>query len=171
MKGAWKILLVLVLLGGAAFLLRPGHRGNDGEDNAKVWFYDQSTRTLYPAPRNAIPPDTTRGTTNAPGVRAVVVAFHGEENNPKKRKIAYLETYGPELKNLLDRVQAAQRAKTPFEGKIPDRDGSFVRENTLVRRIDEPQWSASSTEEGRKIMIEWQEWVGPDGKPPVVCLP
>jgi len=61
-----------------------------GENGAEVWSYDQQRKLLYTVPRDTIPPDNDR----RGGVRAVVVAFRGEENDPKKRCIAYMETYG-----------------------------------------------------------------------------
>jgi CPA1 family monovalent cation:H+ antiporter len=36
---------------------------------------------------------------------------------------------------------------------------------------EETEWHASSSPEGRRVMAEWRSWRGPDGQPPVVCVP
>lgn len=138
-----------------------------GESGAEAWFYDQRTRQLYAAPRDTIPPDS-RG---RKGVRAVVVAFPGEEQDVRKRRIAYLETYGQPLKEALERLKLAQVSGKALKASPPERNSSLFRTNDLVRRVDAAEWYAASSPEGRKLMSEWKSWRGADGREPVVCLP
>lgn len=144
---------------------------SQGEEGARVWFYDQSERRLYEAPRDAVPPDKGVGGARGDGVRAVVIAFRGEEQDSAKRKIAYLETNTPELKAIFERVRAARGAGRPYQGPMPSRDSDFFRTNTLVRLVDEPTWHPLGSPEGRRITTEWQTLRSPGGQPPVICLP
>jgi hypothetical protein len=161
-----------LLVVAAAFVVsRIGRAGRSGEDGLTVWFYDESERELYAAPRDTIPPHEGVGGATGDGVRAVVVACPGAEQDAAKRKIAYLETYAPELKNLIERVRAARAAGRPCEESIPPRDSDFFQKNTLVRRADEPKWHDTTSAEALKIMSEWRGWRGGDGQPLVVCVP
>ena len=104
-------------------------------------------------------------------MRAVVVAFRSQQSDPSKRRIAHLETYTPEFKDLLERVQAARASGRAFKGRIPARDSEYFQTNSLVKGPEETQWHASSSPEGRRVMAEWRSWRGLDGQPPVVCVP
>jgi hypothetical protein len=104
-------------------------------------------------------------------VRAVVVAFRAEQSDPRKRRIAYLESCTPELKDLLEKVQAARASGQAFKGRIPARDSDYFQTNSLVKGPAESVWHASNSPEGRRVMTEWRSWRGPDGQPPVVCVP
>ena len=53
-----------------------------GEEGATTWFYDQSENRLYEVPRDTIPPHKGIGGPSGDGVRAVVVAFRAEQNDP-----------------------------------------------------------------------------------------
>jgi len=130
---------------------------SDGEAGAKVWFYDQSAKRLYPAPRALIPPDGN----NDARVRAIVIGFQGMGNEVSQLKIAYLEKYSPEFKALLERAEAAHAAKRPFGEKIPSRNSAYFQDNTLVKRPGE----------ARQIMSEWRKWRGPAGQPPIISVP
>ena len=136
------------------------HFRGDGEAGAKVWFYDQSAKQLYPAPRDLIPPDGN----NDNRVRAIVIGFQGMGNEISQLQIAYLEKYSPEFKALLERAQAAHAAKRPFAEKIPSQNSTDFQDNTLVKRPGEASWHAVNTEEARRIMAEWREWRGPAGQ-------
>jgi hypothetical protein len=139
----------------------------DGEDEAKVWFYDQGAQRLYPAPRDLIPPDGTDGAR----VRAMVIGFQGLGNNVSQLKIAYLEKYSPELKALLERAQAAHAARQPFSEKIPSAGSAYFQDNTMVKRPGEASWHTLGSAETREIMAEWREWRGPAGQPPIISVP
>jgi len=169
LKGAAALILVAVGVGFIASRLHASWRS--GEEGAKVWFYDQSEKRLYEAPRDTIPPDKGIGGPSGDGVRAVVVAFQGEQSDPRKRRIAYLETHTPALKQLLDRAQASRASGGAFMERIPPRDSDYFRTNTLVKRVEETAWHLTGSAEGRAVMPEWQSWRGPDGQPPIVCVP
>jgi hypothetical protein len=172
-KAQLKLVLVLVLTAACVWFVarRAGRFWHTGEQGAQVWFYDQSEQRLYAAPTDTLPPDDGVGGKGADGVRAVVVAFRGETPDPQKRRIAYLETYTPELKALLAEVQAARSAGKPFAGRIPPRDSDYFQTNTLVKSADEGDWHFLSSAEGRKLTTAWRTWRGPAGQPPMVCAP
>lgn len=159
--------IVLTALAAASALVKMRHFRGDGEAGAKVWFYDQSARRLYPAPRDLIPPD---GHDDA-RVRAMVIGFQGMGNNVSQLKIAYLEKYSPECKALLERAQAAHAAKRPFAEKIPAPQGAYFQDHTLVKRPGESSWRTAGTEEARQIMAEWRQWRGPAGQQPIISVP
>jgi hypothetical protein len=142
-----------------------------GEEGSTTWFCDQSEKRLYEVPRDTIPPHKGIGGPSGDGVRAVVVAFRAEQNDPRKRRIAYLETCTPELKDLLEKVQAARASGQPFKGRMPFRDSDFFQANSLVKGLEETEWHASSSPEGRRTMTAWRSWSGPDGQMPIVCVP
>jgi hypothetical protein len=75
------------------------------------------------------------------------------------------------LIELLDRVQAARASRQPFNGRVLARDSEYFRTNSLVKGSEESEWHASSSPEGRRAMTDWRSWRGPDGQPPVVCVP
>jgi len=162
LKTSAAILLIFV---AAAIVVRQLHQARRiGEGGASVWFYDDAARRLYAVPRDTVPPDKH-------GVRAIVVAARSEEGDPDKRRIAYLETCAPPLKDLLEAVHKALAEGKPFHGVIPPRNSPFFLTNTLVRRPGEAAWRPSNSSEGRKIIGEWRSWRGPDDAPLVVCVP
>ena len=150
---------------------RFSHLHQAGEQGARVWFYDQGTKHLYEAPRDTIAPDRAGGSHGRQGVRAVVVCFRGEQRDSRKRRIAYLEKYTLELKDLLERVRAARAAGQAAVEHIPARNSAYFQTNTLVKRPEEASWSPASSPEGQRIMAEWRAWRGPDGQSPIVCVP
>ena len=170
----WLEVAAAVILAAAGVGLIASHlqaAWRSGEEGAKVWFYDQSERRLYEAPRDTVPPDKGIGGPSGDGVRAVVVSFRPEQSDPHKRRIAYLETHTPALKQLLDRARTAHAAGRAFTERIPPRDSDYFRTNTLVKRVEETEWHLTGSPEGRAVMSEWQSWRGPDGQPPIVCVP
>ena len=162
--GCVVVLTALAVVFAAAKI---GHFRSDGEAGARVWFYNQSVKQLYPAPRDLIPPDGN----NDNRVRAVVIGFQGMGNEISQLRVAYLEKYSPEFKALLERAQAAHAAKRPFGEKIPSQNSPDFQDNTLVKRPGEASWHAVSTEAARQIMAEWREWRGPAGQRPIISVP
>ncbi|MGP8237301.1 MAG: hypothetical protein ACLQVW_18090 [Limisphaerales bacterium] len=162
--GGVVVLTALAVVFAAAKI---GHFRSDGEAGARVWFYNQSVKQLYPAPRDLISPDGN----NDNRVRAVVIGFQGMGNEISQLRIAYLEKYSPEFKALLERAQGAHAAKRPFLEKIPSLNSTGFQENTLVKRPSEASWHAVNTEEARRIMAEWREWRGPAGQRPIISVP
>jgi hypothetical protein len=145
--------------------------GSGRHSHEQVWFYDESEKRLYPAAADIPPPDKGIAGKKNDGVRAIVVAFPGERNDSRHQRIAYLQTYTPELKTTLKRVQAAHAAGKRVEVQVPSRDSDFFQTNTLVRRPDEPTWQPSNSAEAQRITSEWRSWRGPDGQPPILVTP
>ena len=143
---------------------RYSHFRQAGEGGARVWFYDEQKKQLYAVERDTIPPDGR-------GVRAVVVAFRGEEGDAAKRRVAYLESYGQPLKDALERAKAARASGKVLNEPPPSRETEFFRTNNLVRRVNETEWHIAGSPEGRQVMTEWRTWRAPDGRDPVVCVP
>ena len=138
-----------------------------GEAGAKVWFYDQKSNRLYPAPRNRISPDGKDDTR----VRAVVIGFQGMGNKPGQLKIAYVEKFTPEFKALLERAESAHAALRPFSEEVPLANSAYYQTNTFVKRPRDAVWRSVGTDEGRQIMDEWRDWRGPAGQAPVISVP
>lgn len=165
------VLGILAVIAVAFVITRVGGYRKTGEEGASVWFYDQSEKRLYKVSKNTVPPDKGIGGLSGDGVRAVVVAFREEQNNATKRRIAYLETYTPALKSILEKVAAARASGEVFKGNIPSHDSDYFQTNCLVKTVEETQWHIASSPEGRKTVAQWHSWTGPDGKTPVVCVP
>jgi hypothetical protein len=140
-----------------------------GEEGARVWFYDLHAKKLYAATAATIPPDKGLGGKPGDGVRAIVVTFGGKTDDEKNRRIAYLTTYRPELKTVMDRVLASRAAGKPMQAPSPESD--FYLTNTLVKRVEDANWVALNSEEAASITSEWREWRGPKGQPPAVSTP
>lgn len=162
----WKLASAVLLAVVAIWFIssRYSHYRRAGEGGAQVWFYDQQKKRLYAAARDTVPPD-------GQGVRAVVVAFRGEENEPAKRRVAYLETYGQPLKEALERAKAARTSGKALKEPPPSRESELFRTNNLVKSVEEAQWHVAGTPEGRQVVSEWRTWRAPDGREPVVCVP
>ncbi len=62
-------------------------------------------------------------------------------------------------------ARAAKNRPTPSHG------GDLLEVNTLVRRLDEPDWHIVRSVKGQKIMAEWRDWPGPAGERPLVSAP
>ncbi len=142
-----------------------------GEAGVRAFFYDQSEKRLYAAPRDTLPPDAGIGGEGGDGARAIVVAPIGATADESKRRIAYLETYTPALREKLAAVQAAKKAGDGAGVKGPSGDDPFVLKNTLVQREGENAWYDMTTPQARKIIIEWTSWKDDAGKPLVVVTP
>ena len=142
-----------------------------GEQRARVWFYDLSEKRLYALPVSTLPPQPGVGGKRGDGVRAVVVAFGPDARKSGERRVAYLETYRPELKQLLDQVKAARAKGEPFAGSPPSPESDFYQTNTLVKRADEDGWHPLNSPEAAKITTEWRSWRGLHGEAPLICVP
>jgi hypothetical protein len=173
LKAILKLAAVALLVLAAVLwaIPRAASLSRSGDQNARVWFYDLSEKRLYAASPEITPPDKGVGGIKNDGVRAVVVGFRGAQSDPQNRRIAYLQTYTPELKTLFEGIRAARAAGLPFEGGIPSRDSDYFQTNTLVSPADEVTWHPTSSPEGQRIMAEWRTWRGPDGQEPRVVTP
>lgn len=164
-------LAATLLLAGVALVWLISRTAGQSHGGEQVWFHDQSEKRLYPGNADTIPPDKGIGGKSGDGVRAIVVAFPADQNDPRKRRIAYLETYAPQLKDLLERILKARAARRPFGEQIPSRDSDFFQTNTLVKHPNDTDWQPVSSAEGQQIMSQWRSWRSPDGRPPIVCAP
>jgi hypothetical protein len=151
------------------------NRGNAlrkvGEEGPRVWFYDQSEKRLYAVPAGTIPPHKGTGGKSGDGVRAVVVTFPGRRGPAAERRVAYLESYSPQLKDLLERICAARAAGERYQGSIPSRDSDYFQTNSLVKRVGNAAWYPTGSAEAQRIVSEWRSWRRPEGLAPVVCIP
>ena len=147
-------------------LLKP-----EGEQGLKGWFYDESEKKLYEAGVHSVPPLDGIGGEKGDGVRALMVGCKGDCGDMSKMRIAYLEKYAPPLKKLFDDLRAARAKGEIYEGEMPAREGNFVYENTLIRRVEDATWYTMASPEGKKIIDEWKGKLCEDGSRPRVCVP
>ena len=158
-SNAVKIVLVVALLGGAAFIFARFLRSNNGIVE-ETFFYDMSEKKLFAASRELLPPIRGLKGNDENAVRAVVISS-GNPKDKANRKIAYLEKYAPELKQHLEKVREGKAEPLPRGARDSFR---------LVKRVEDAEWRAVNTPEGEKILGEWNV-PGPDGKFPIVCVP
>lgn len=142
-----------------------------GEEGAQIYFYDESAERLYTVSRDTLPPDQGVAGPRDDGVRAVVVGPRTDACDADELRIAYLETYTPELKTLLAEVQAARLAGRPPSVTIPTSESDFFQKNTLVRRPSETTWYDKTQSQAAQIMAEWRTWSSTDGKRLAIRVP
>jgi hypothetical protein len=158
---AFKLVLVVFLLGLAGVLFWKLSPAGDPRDD-QTYFYDLKEQKLFVAKRSLIPPIPGVKGAEGAAVRAIVISTNGNPKDPAGRKIAYLEKYAPELKRVLEAVQA---------GKVTDVPPREARQAMIyVKRPVDAEWVAVNTPEGEKVMSEWSA-PGPDGRLPMVCSP
>lgn len=155
-----KLTIGVVLLSAAVAIAAVRWRSafTSGEADPRTFFYDESERTLYTVPRDTLAPHVGAGGPSGDGVRAVVIAPAGHEDDPGRRRIAYLETYTTPLRDKLAAVQEARKAGQGANVKGPGGDDPFVLRNTLVRREKDAKWYDMTSSEARQIMTEWRQW-------------
>jgi hypothetical protein len=164
----------MALVAGSAIVLSVIwmlNAGNRGGERGQVWFYDLSEKRLYAGSRNTLPPDRGIGGPAGDGVRAVVVGFTIGEKDRNKLRVAYLETYTPGLKGILESILAARTGGKTYDGQLISRTDAFFQRNDLVKRETDNDWQPSGSEQGKIIMNAWRSWRGPNGESPVVCVP
>lgn len=156
------LLIFLAAFSAVTFLVIEARKSTrSGEEGAEVWFYDQHSQRLYAVSRDTVPPDHD-------GVRAFVVAPRGQ---PRDKKIAYLETFAPALKNVLEAIRQDRLSGRTHPGEVPARNSPFFLTNSLVRLPDGSAWVAASSPEGRQITSAWRSWRGPDGSAWEISVP
>src|SRR5262245_59102815 len=130
--------LAIVLLTGAAFRFRDFVRDRSRSDE-NAWFYDLSERKLFVAPRTRVPPIRGINNDEQDGMRAIVISTSGNPKDKAGRKIAYLEKYGPELKQQFEAMQSSQEPPAASGSRIGRGAAqSFI----FVRRLNEETWHA-----------------------------
>ncbi len=156
------IALGVVTLAAGAFALR----NLTGDSGPQDWYYDLSEKRLYTAPLGSITPLPGIGGETGDGVEAKVVALEGDCGQASARRIAYLVTYTEEYRRLKEEV-----AKTGKSNQTSDR--AFQAANTLVRRVDDADWSPAVSEEGMAIIDEFNDLMGQtvDGRRWRPCTP
>jgi hypothetical protein len=134
----------------------------------RAYFYDQSAKKLFVAPHSSVPPIKGIEGQEEDAVRAVVISTSGNCLDESSRKIAYLETYTPELKRQVESRQnnGPNAADTPA---VTIRRGE-AHALILVRRPAEMDWHPMTSPEAQEI-LRTISTPGPDGKMPVVCIP
>jgi hypothetical protein len=155
-----KLVLAVLLFGGAAVIFARYLRRDKGVSEM-TFFYDLSSKKLFSASRDLLPPIRGVDSPEEDGVRAIVIAPNGNSNDKANRKIAYLEKYSPELKEHLAKVRDGKAEPLPRGSRDSYR---------FVKRLEDKEWHAVNTPEAEKIMGEWNV-PGPDGKFPAVCAP
>ncbi len=156
-----KLAGTLLLLGLAGYLLY-GFWQSQGQPLDKAFFYDLSEKKLFVASRTSIPPIPGINNSEADGVRAVVISTNGQAADKTSRRIAYLETYGPELRAQMVAAQAT--------GTSPEMGREAAMAQRLVCRPQELKWHAMNTPEAEQIVNEWLA-LGPGGGPATLCSP
>lgn len=160
-SNTWKLAGAVALLAVAGVMFWRFARANAG-DSEKAFFYDLSEQKLFTADRTAVPPIRGLNDAEADGVRAVVVSTNGQPARKNTWRIAYLETYSPELKRQVEAARAA--------GGSPTFGRSEVQNHRLVKRPTDKDWVSLASPEGEQLVSEWTAW-GADGRPPEVCVP
>lgn len=136
---------------------------NDNRDQTpQTYFYDLSEKKLFIASLDAVPPILGTDQKVEDGMRAVVYSPSGDCE--KDQQIAYLEKYSPELKRQFEASKANPNAD------IQRMPRSMTQSHTFVRRVHEEAWHAMDSEEGGKIVGEWQANAAP-GTIPTICVP
>jgi hypothetical protein len=166
-KTLMKMVGALLLVVFAGFLAVRAFRGEGGDSDGTVYFYDLSEQRLFPAPRASVPPIRGLHGDEADGVRAIVISDSGNRKHRKRQRIAYLEKYAPELKAQFEALRQSGATKESSPGTLRREE---VPAKTLVRRLTDTKWHAMNTPEGEKIVSEWNV-PGPDGAYPAVCVP
>lgn len=128
----------------------------------KAWFYDLSRKELFVSDRGGIAPIRGMDGPEEDGVRAVVIAPPGKCDDPKQRRIAYLEMHAPELKKALEAAKAS--------GGSPTISRAQAQTLRLVKRVGDAGWVPLGSPEGEQVVSEWAV-PGPDGVTPAVCAP
>ena len=92
------------MLRAAGFFLVRFFRQDDGVSE-KTYFYDLSEKKLFTAARTSVPPIKGINDAVEDGVRAVVISTTGNCRDKSCLKVAYLETFSPELKRQMESAQ------------------------------------------------------------------
>lgn len=160
------MLVAAVLLLAVAGVRLVRFLGQRGTPNEVAYFYDLSERKLFVAARTLLPPIRGINNDEMDGMRAIVISTTGNPSDKASHKIAYLETYSPELKRQLE----AMRAGDESASNGPRISRGAAQAFTFVRRVSEETWHPSNSPEAEKVMTEWLV-PGPDGTMPVACTP
>ncbi len=143
------VVTVLVLLTIVIGLLS-GPKAPEIKEYKKAWFYDLNTSKLFVAKSKLIPPieapSGPLGNGKPAGVKAYVFSYTYEPNE-SERFIGFLETFTPEAKKNKSK---SAKSKDDSAAELIKQWG----EGRLVRRVEDEQWFAANSDEGRTIIEE-----------------
>ncbi len=141
------VVTVLLLLTIVIGLLSSGEAPKVKEYK-KGWFYDLNTGKLFVAKSKLIPPiEAPSGPLEngkPAGVKAYVFSYKYEPNE-SERFIGFLEAFTPE----------AKRNQTTSAKSRGDSAAELIKqwgEGRLIRRVEDEQWFAANSNEGRAII-------------------
>ncbi|MGB2807353.1 MAG: hypothetical protein WBC22_06420 [Sedimentisphaerales bacterium] len=141
------VVTVLLLLMTVIGLLSSGEAPKVKEYK-KGWFYDLKAGKLFVAKSKLIPPiEAPSGPLEngkPSGVKAYVFSYKYEPNE-SERFIGFLETFTPE----------ARRNQTNSATSKGDSAAELIKqwgEGRLIRRVEDEQWFAANSNEGRAII-------------------
>lgn len=170
MKFTWQhfiiIVVALVLVGTIGWFVM---EDSGGDGPKKLWFYDINTGELFSGDVAELPPITAPSgdLKNAPagtpaGVLASVIRLEGETD----KKIAFLQAYTPQAKEMIEKSRQNQ-------GGAPA-DYEKIMAGTMValppaKPGDAIKWVAMSSPDGYKITMAMEAIAG--GKPYSADLP
>jgi hypothetical protein len=132
-----------------------------------AYFYDLSGKTLFVAPHSSVPPIKGVNGDEEDGVRAIVISTTGDCADKNSRKVAYLETYTPELKKQVE-MRTGNHAEQGGNDVMIRR--GEAQQFVLIKRPEEADWHPMTSPEAQDI-LKIINTPGPDGKMPVVCIP
>ena len=170
MKFTWQhiaIIVVALALVGTIGWFMMGEGGGDGPKS--LWFYDLNSGELFVGPVASLPPieapsgDLKGAAAGTPaGVLASVISIEGDS----EKKVAFLQAYTPDAKQLIEASRNAQ-------GGAPA-DYDKIMKGTLValppaKPGDAITWVPMSSPDGYKITRAMETLAG--GKPYSASLP
>ena len=145
MNRAAQITLGTVLVGASGVALWQV-LGSSSRSDATIFFFDQSEEKLYRVSHGTTPPHAGTGGESGDGVRAIVLACPNDASHADD-VIAYLESFTAE--------QADARRREAETGEpIPGLTRDWIADNTLLRKLDDPNWHAASSADGLAIRTQ-----------------
>lgn len=170
MKFTWQHVLVIVVALAIVGTIGWFVMGEDGgQGPTKLWFYDLNTGELYAGGVAELPPipapsgdlkGAAAGT--AAGVLASVIRIEGET----ERKIAFLQLYTPQAKELITASRESQNSAPADYEKIMAGTMVAMPPATVGEVI---KWVPMSSPEGYKITMAMDQIAG--GRPYSADLP
>ena len=146
---AIKLSVAAAVMAGAVCIFLMGRTSTD--DRLGKYFYDLSEQKLYSEPRGSFAPLDGVGGESGDAVEAIVVRC--PQCKKDKQRIAYLKSHTPEYKQ---KREAAKSANRQIEGLTRP----WIAEQTLVRRLDEPEWHSADSAEAAEILRSWRRRCG-----------
>ena len=132
------------------------------EEYKKAWFYDLNTGKLFTAKSDAVPPVKAPSGPLPNGQPAGVKAYvftYAYEPNESERFIGFLEIADPSFEKEKTAPAASNTGGTQRWGQ-----------GKLIRRVEDKQWVAGDSKQGRAILEE-ALLVNENGERPEYCPP